>query len=98
MLVVYAGLLFVAAMLTARAPDTTVHGRTDPDGLVHGLLLLAAVPPLIIGFPAARTHPTVVILNICLFGAVAAGRGRRPGAAPRRISTPDGRRLGSSQA
>src|SRR6202034_1025524 len=35
--------------------------------------LLAAVPPLAIGFPASKLRATAVIMNLCIFGAVALG-------------------------
>src|SRR5204862_7779990 len=37
------------------------------------LLLIAAVPPLAIGFPAHKLRDTAVIMNMCIFGAVALG-------------------------
>src|SRR5260370_4356950 len=42
-------------------------------GLCTSLLLIAAVPPLAIGFPASKLRDTAVILNMCIFGAVALG-------------------------
>ena len=42
-------------------------------GLCTSLLLIAAAPPLFLGFPAAKLRSTAVIFNLCIFGAVAAG-------------------------
>jgi hypothetical protein len=42
-------------------------------GLCTSLLLIAAVPPLAIGFPASKLRVTAVIMNLCIFGAVALG-------------------------
>jgi hypothetical protein len=37
------------------------------------LLLIAAVPPLVIGYPPSKLRPTAVIMNMAIFGAVALG-------------------------
>ena len=37
------------------------------------MLLIAAAPPLAMGFPKTRLRQTAVIMNICVFGAVALG-------------------------
>ena len=42
-------------------------------GLCTSLLLIAAVPPLVIGYPAAKLRSTAMIMNMCIFGAVALG-------------------------
>ena len=42
-------------------------------GLCTSLLLIAAVPPLAIGYPANKLRDTAVIMNMCIFGAVALG-------------------------
>ena len=42
-------------------------------GLCTSLLLIAAVPPLAIGYPASKLRITAVIMNLCIFGAVALG-------------------------
>ncbi|MGH3168489.1 MAG: hypothetical protein ACRDN0_21740 [Trebonia sp.] len=41
--------------------------------LVYGTSLIAASPPLFLGFPAEKLRWTTVIFNLCIFGAVAAG-------------------------
>ena len=42
-------------------------------GLCTSLLLIAAAPPLFLGYPAAKLRWTAMIMNMCIFGAVAAG-------------------------
>ena len=42
-------------------------------GLCTSLLLIAATPPLVLGYPASKLRATAVIFNLCIFGAVAAG-------------------------
>ncbi|WP_255949229.1 MFS transporter [Streptomyces odontomachi] len=74
MLLVYGTLLVIGSVLTAAAVDPAMFiiGHIL-QGLCTSLLLIAAVPPLIIGYPAARLRSTAVIMNLCIFGAVAAG-------------------------
>src|SRR6185312_2840144 len=42
-------------------------------GLCTSLLLIAAVPPLALGYPIAKLKTTAMIMNMCIFGAVALG-------------------------
>jgi MFS family permease len=74
MLLVYGGLLVIGSVLTAAATDPAmfVVGHVL-QGLCTSLLLIAAVPPLIIGYPASRLRTTAVVMNVCIFGAVALG-------------------------
>lgn len=74
MLLGYGILLVVGSVLTASATDPAmfVVGHVL-QGLCTSLLLIAAVPPLIIGYPAFRLRTTAMIMNICVFGAVALG-------------------------
>ncbi|WP_329367378.1 MFS transporter [Streptomyces sp. NBC_00669] len=74
MLLVYGSALVVGSVLTAAAtaPAMFVVGHVL-QGLCTSLLLIAAVPPLIIGYPAARLRTTAVVMNMCIFGAVALG-------------------------
>ncbi len=74
MLVVYAALLVVGSVLTASAQDAGMYivGHVV-QGLCTSLLLIAAVPPLAISFPANKLRDTAVIMNMCIFGAVALG-------------------------
>lgn len=67
--------IFVAATLVAA---TTTSGPVFvaafvAEGLCTSLMLIAAVPPLVIGWPVARMPWTGGIMNVCIFGAVAAG-------------------------
>ncbi len=74
MLVGYAVLLVIGSVLTAAAQDAGmfIAGHVI-QGLCTSLLLIAAVPPLAIGFPANKLRDTAVIMNMCIFGAVALG-------------------------
>ncbi|MEO9177131.1 MAG: MFS transporter [Gaiellales bacterium] len=74
MLVIYALLLLVGSVLTASAVDAEmfIAGHVL-QGLCTSLLLIAAVPPLAIGFPSNKLRDTAVIMNVCIFGAVALG-------------------------
>ena len=74
MLVVYAAFLVVGSVLTAAAQDAGMYivGHMV-QGLCTSLLLIAAVPPLAIMFPANKLRDTAVIMNMCIFGAVALG-------------------------
>ena len=74
MLLLYAVLLVVGSVLTAAAQDAEmfIAGHVL-QGLCTSLLLIAAVPPLAIGFPASKLRDTAVIMSICIFGAVALG-------------------------
>jgi MFS family permease len=74
MLVVYASLLVIGSVLAAAAQDPGMYiAGHVMQGLCTSLLLIAAVPPLVIGFPAPKLHTTAVIMNVCIFGAVALG-------------------------
>lgn len=74
MLVVYAALLVISSVVTAAAQDPGMYiAGHVVQGLCTSLLLIAAVPPLAIGFPAAKLKTTAVVLNLCIFGAVALG-------------------------
>ena len=42
-------------------------------GLCTSLLLIAAVPPLALGFGVEKLRSTAVIMSMCIFGAVALG-------------------------
>jgi MFS family permease len=74
MLVIYAVFLLVGSVLTAAAQDAEmfIAGHVI-QGLCTSLLLIAAVPPLAIGYPAHKLRDTAVIMNMCIFGAVALG-------------------------
>jgi MFS family permease len=74
MLLGYAVLLVIGSVLAASAVDAGmfITGHVI-QGLCTSLLLIAAVPPLAIGYPATKLRDTAVIMNICIFGAVALG-------------------------
>jgi MFS family permease len=74
MLVLYATLLVIGSVLAAAAQDPGMYiaGHVI-QGLCTSLLLIAAVPPLAIGYPATKLRDTAMIMNMCIFGAVALG-------------------------
>jgi MFS family permease len=74
MLVGYAVVLVVGSVIAAAAPNATafIFGHVI-QGLATSMLLIAAAPPLTIGFPRDKLRNTAVIMNMCVFGAVALG-------------------------
>lgn len=70
----YAGLLVIGSFLAAAAqnPAMFIVGHVL-QGLCTSLLLIAAVPPLALGFGISKFRETAMIMNICIFGAVALG-------------------------
>jgi MFS family permease len=74
MMVLYAAVLVLASILTAAAPSAGlfIAGRVL-QGVCTSLLLIAAVPPLALGFGLERLRETAVIMSMCIFGAVALG-------------------------
>jgi MFS family permease len=74
MLLIYAVLLVVGAVLAASAGSIEIFiaGRVI-QGLCTSLLLIAAIPPLALGYPTAKLKTTAMIMNMCIFGAVALG-------------------------
>jgi MFS family permease len=74
MLLIYATVLVIGSVLAASAGSAPVFitGRVL-QGLCTSLLLIAAVPPLALGYPIARLKTTAMIMNMCIFGAVALG-------------------------
>jgi MFS family permease/nucleotide-binding universal stress UspA family protein len=74
MLLAYAVVLVVGSVLAASAQNAGMFiGGHVLQGLATSMLLIAAAPPLTIGFPKARLRQTAVIMNMCVFGAVAIG-------------------------
>ncbi len=73
-LIVYVTLLVIACIVTASAQSIVMFdaGRIV-QGLCTSLLLIAAVPPLALGYPLSKLKTTAVIMSMCIFGAVAAG-------------------------
>ncbi len=74
MMVLYATVLVIGSVLTAsaRTPAMFITGHIL-QGLCTSLLLIAAAPPLFLGFDSSKLRPTAVIMNMCIFGAVALG-------------------------
>ncbi|MGH2914947.1 MAG: MFS transporter [Solirubrobacteraceae bacterium] len=74
MMVLYVGVLVVGSVLEATAQDPAmfITGHIL-QGLCTSLLLIAAVPPLALGFGLERLRETAVIMSMCIFGAVALG-------------------------
>jgi MFS family permease len=74
LLVLYAALLVFGSVLAAAAPNVGVYTAGHVlQGLCTSLLLIAAVPPLVVAFSVAKLRYTAMILNVCIFGAVALG-------------------------
>ena len=74
MLLVYGTLLLIGSVLAAAAsgPAMFIAGHVL-QGLCTSLLLIAAAPPLFLGYSADKLRWSAVIMNMCLFGAVTAG-------------------------
>jgi MFS family permease len=74
LLLLFASLFLVGTLLAAWAPTSGlfIAGRVT-QGLTTGLMLIAAVPPLVIGWPKEKMPITAVVMNMGIFGAVAAG-------------------------
>lgn len=74
MLLGYVTAFVVAAVLAAWAPSGAVFEVAFVlEGLCTSLMLIAAVPPLVTGWPTAKMPWTALIMNLCVFGAVAVG-------------------------
>ncbi len=74
MLLGYAVMLVIGSVIAAAAPNATAFiGGHVLQGLATSMLLIAAAPPLTIGFPRDKLRNTAVIMNMCVFGAVALG-------------------------
>jgi MFS family permease len=73
-MVLYVVLLVIGSVLAAAAqsPGVFIAGHVL-QGLCTSLLLIAAVPPLALGFGPERLRSTAVIMSMCIFGAVALG-------------------------
>ncbi len=74
MLLGYAVVLVIGSVLAAAAQNAGMFvGGHVLQGLATSMLLIAAAPPLTIGFPKEKLRHTAVIMNMCVFGAVALG-------------------------
>jgi predicted MFS family arabinose efflux permease len=74
LLVGYEALFVVGSVLAAwaPAPDVFIAGFVA-QGLATSLMLIAAVPPLVTSWPTDKMPVTAAVMNVCIFGAVAAG-------------------------
>jgi len=74
MMVIYVLLLVIGSILAAAAqnPAMFIAGHVL-QGLCTSLLLIAAVPPLALGFGVEKLRSTAVIMSMCIFGAVTLG-------------------------
>ena len=74
MLLVYAVVLVVGSVLAASAQGAGMYISGHVlQGLATSMMLIAAAPPLTIGYPKDKLRLTAVIMNMCIFGAVALG-------------------------
>jgi predicted MFS family arabinose efflux permease len=74
MLLGYVSGFVLAAVLAAWSPTGPVFiAAFIVEGLCTSLMLIAAVPPLVTGWPTAKMPWTGMIMNLCVFGAVALG-------------------------
>jgi len=74
MMVLYAAILVLGSIMAASAQSAGVFIAGHVlQGLCTSLLLIAAAPPLFLGFPASKMRPTAMVMNMCIFGAVALG-------------------------
>ena len=74
MLLVYVTVFVCAALLALWAPSPGVFaGALIVEGLCTSLMLIAAVPPLVTGWPPQKMPWTGGVMNLCIFGAVAVG-------------------------
>jgi MFS family permease len=74
MLVVYAAIFTLGSVMSATAftPGLFIAGHVI-QGLFTSMMLIAAAPPLVLGWPSARLPTTAMVMNLGIFGAVAAG-------------------------
>jgi MFS family permease len=74
LLVIYSALFTIGSVLavTAFTPGLFVVGHVI-QGLFTSMMLIGAVPPLVLGWPAKRLPTTAMVMNLGIFGAVAAG-------------------------
>jgi len=73
MLVAFEAVFVVATVVVAAGgPSLFVAGRIL-QGIATGMLLIAALPPLVIRFGAAKLPTTAAVINVGLFGVVALG-------------------------
>jgi MFS family permease len=74
LLVLYAAMFTLGSVMSATAftPGLFIAGHVI-QGLFTSMMLIAAAPPLVLGWPATRLPTTAAVMNLGIFGAVAAG-------------------------
>jgi MFS family permease len=74
LLVLYAAIFTVGSVLSATSftPGLFIAGHVI-QGLMTSMMLIAAAPPLVLGWPSKRLPTTAMVMNLGIFGAVAAG-------------------------
>jgi MFS family permease len=74
LLVIYAALFTLGSVLSATAftPGLFIAGHVL-QGLFTSMMLIAAAPALVLGWPSSRLPITAMVMNMGIFGAVAAG-------------------------
>src|SRR5579875_472197 len=74
LLVIYAAFFTLGSVLAATAftPGLFIAGHVI-QGLFTSMMLIAAAPALVLGWPSSRLPTTAMVMNLGIFGAVAAG-------------------------
>jgi MFS family permease len=74
LLIAYVALFLIASLFAATTSSGLVFAVSFvAQGLCTSLMLIAAVPPLVTGWPVPKMPITGMIMNLCVFGAVAIG-------------------------
>ncbi|HEY1486154.1 MAG TPA: MFS transporter, partial [Micromonosporaceae bacterium] len=74
LLLMYAIAFAVASALSVWAPTAWIFAAAFiVQGLCTSLMLIAAVPPLVTGWTVGKLPVTVLVMNLCIFGAVSIG-------------------------
>ncbi|MGI8713679.1 MAG: MFS transporter [Solirubrobacteraceae bacterium] len=74
LLVIYAAIFTLGSVMSATAltPGLFIAGHVI-QGLFTSMMLIGAAPSLVLGWPAKRLPTTAMVMNLGIFGAVAAG-------------------------
>jgi MFS family permease len=74
LLVAYAAIFSLGSVMSATAftPGLFIAGHVI-QGLFTSMMLIAAAPALVLGWPSKRLPTTAMVMNVGIFGAVAAG-------------------------
>ena len=74
LLVVYAAMFTLGSVMAATAitPGLFIAGHVV-QGLFTSMMLIGAAPALVLGWPSSRLPTTAMVMNLGIFGAVAAG-------------------------